>query len=47
MVYTADPVWLTALVFLVLILPFLAGIFGAVCLYRGFMGLASTICDAR
>lgn len=47
LVYSDNRLWLAELVMLALALPFLAGIFGAVCLYRGFVGLAGGICDPR
>lgn len=43
LVYSRSALWLTFFTSLVLILPFLAGIWGVVCLNRGFSTLADTI----
>lgn len=43
LIYSDHRAWLTLLTLLALALPFLAGIWGAISLYRGFVALADTI----
>lgn len=43
LIYSDSRPWLTLLTLIALALPFLAGIWGAISLYRGFLGLADTI----
>ena len=45
MMYATDPVMLGGYAVLALLLPFLAGLWGARCLYRGFVALADTLCE--
>ncbi|MCE9607270.1 MAG: hypothetical protein K8U03_20485 [Planctomycetia bacterium] len=43
LIYSESYTWLSTLVALGLLLPFIAGLWGALSLYRGFVGLADTI----